>query len=65
MFHRTNMPAVTISKIIFPPIQQPPDWVHVIALVGVTVVATVILESGYARSPLTLSHLQSREEVIS
>ena len=28
VFHWTIMPSVTISEIIFPPIQHPPDWVR-------------------------------------
>jgi membrane protease YdiL (CAAX protease family) len=64
VFHWTVIPAVTISKIIFPPIQQPPDWVHVIALVAVTVVATVIFRKRLCLEPPSLTHLQTREEVI-
>lgn len=62
VFHWTIMPAVTISEIIFPPIQQPPDWVHVIALIAVTVVATLIFRKRLCSTPLPFPHLQTREE---
>jgi Na+-transporting NADH:ubiquinone oxidoreductase subunit NqrB len=66
VFHWTIMPAVTISEIIFPPIQQPPDWVRAIGLIAVTAVATAIF-----RKPLCsvlscpLPDLLPREEVVS
>ena len=66
VFHWTIMPAATISEIIFPPIQQPPDWVRAIGLIAVTVVATVIFRKRLCSDPsYPLPHLQPREEVVS
>jgi membrane protease YdiL (CAAX protease family) len=65
LFHWTIMPAVTISDIIFPPIQQPPDWVRVIALIAVTVIATVIFRKRLCSQLPSLPHLQTREQVMS
>ena len=42
VFHRTVIPAVEISRIIFPASPRPPDWVLAIALIAFTLVATVI-----------------------
>jgi membrane protease YdiL (CAAX protease family) len=59
VFHWTIIPAATIAEIIFPPIQQPPDWVRTIGLIAVTVVATVIFrkrlcsDSSFSSSPAT------------
>ena len=65
VFHWTIMPAVTLSEIIFPPIQQPPDWVRVLALIAVTVVATVIFRKRLL-GPFSSSSstLQPRTEVV-
>ena len=57
VFHWTIMPSATISEIIFPPIQQPPDWVLAIGLIAVTVVATVIFRKRLWRTPCPLPHL--------
>jgi len=66
VFHWTIMPALTISEIIFPPIQQPPDWVRAIGLIAVTAVAAVIFRKRLCSAPLAVSsHLQPREEVVS
>jgi len=64
VFHWTIMPAVTISETIFRPIQQPPDWVRVIALIAVTVVATVIFRKRLYSAPYPLCHLQAPAEVV-
>jgi len=64
VFHWTIIPAVTISEIIFPPIQQPPDWVRVITLIAVTVVATVFFRKRLCSDPYPLHHLQPRAEVV-
>jgi CAAX protease family protein len=66
LFHWTIMPAATISEIIFPPIQQPPDWVRAIGLIAVTVVATLIFRKRLCSDPsCPRPSLQPREEVVS
>jgi hypothetical protein len=56
------MPAATISEIIFPPIQRPPDWVRTIGLIAVRVVATVIFRKRLCSDLFCpLPHLQPRE----
>src|SRR5581483_2632610 len=64
VFHWTVMPAVTISEIIFPPIQQPPDWVRLIALIAFTVVATVFFRKRLYSDPCRLRHLQPGAEFV-
>lgn len=66
VFHWTVMPSITISEIMFPPIQHPPDWVRAIGLIAVTAVAAVIFRKGLCSDPSgPLPHLQPREEVVS
>jgi uncharacterized protein len=57
VFHWTVIPAVEISKIIFPANQQPPDWVLAMALIAFTLVATVIFRKRLWRALLPLPHL--------
>jgi membrane protease YdiL (CAAX protease family) len=61
VFHWTIMPSATISEIIFPPIQQPPDWVLAIGLIAVTVVATVIFRKATLADPLPSSASSNSE----
>ena len=65
VFHWTITPAVTLSEIIFPPIQQPPDWVRVLALIAVTVVATVIFRKRLYSDRFPLRHLPYNPELRS
>jgi hypothetical protein len=65
VFHWTIMPSATISEIIFPPVQQPADWVRVIGLIAVTVVATVIFRKRLWRTYLPFPHPQPRVEAVS
>jgi uncharacterized protein len=65
LFHWTIMPAAAISEIIFPPIQQPPDWVRATGLIAVTVVATVIFRKRLWRTYLPFPHPQPRVEAVS
>jgi uncharacterized protein len=59
VFHWTVIPAVSISKIVFPANQEPPDWVRAISLIAFTLVATVIFrkrlcsDSSFSSSPAT------------
>jgi membrane protease YdiL (CAAX protease family) len=61
VFHWTIMPSVTISEIIFPPVQQPPDWVRAIGLIAVTLVATMIFRKRLWRAPLPSSASSNSE----
>lgn len=66
VFHWTVIPSITISHIIFPASQEPPDWVRAISLIAFTLVATVIFRKRLCSDPsCPLPHLQPREEVVS
>lgn len=64
VFHWTIMPSIAISEIIFPPIQQPPDWVRAISLIVFTLVAASIFRQRLCSNPSSLLYLQPREEVV-
>jgi membrane protease YdiL (CAAX protease family) len=64
VFHWTVIPAVTISRIIFPANQEPPDWVRAIFLIASTLIATVIFRRRLCLSPRPLPHPQPQAEVV-
>jgi membrane protease YdiL (CAAX protease family) len=54
VFHWTIMPAIAVSEIIFPPIQQPPDWVRAIGLIVFTLGAAAIFRQRLCSNPSSL-----------
>jgi membrane protease YdiL (CAAX protease family) len=60
VFHWTVMPSITMSEIIFPPLQQPPDWVRAIGLIAVTLVATAIFRQRLCSNASSLLYLTER-----
>ena len=67
VFHWTIMPSATISEIIFPPAQQPPDWVLAMGLFAVTVVATLIFRKQLWQTllPSSASSNSENEQAVS
>lgn len=51
VFHWTVIPAIAVSKIIFPANQEPPDWVRAISLIAFTLVATAIFRKQLCTNP--------------